>query len=136
MKFASHMGRVAAVLGFALALLSVAIASASAVELAGVKLDETAAVANQELKLNGAGIRYKFIIKVYVAGLYLAEKKNTLAEILPLPGAKRVTMVLLRDIESDSLGQAFMDGIRKNSDVTERSKIVNQMLNRATVAVL
>src|SRR5271165_57777 len=119
MKLASRIGRVAAMLGVAVALLSASVSSASAVEVAGVKLDETASVANQELKLNGAGIRYKFIIKVYVAGLYLAEKKSTLAEILALPGAKRVTMVLLRDIESDSLGQAFMDGIKKNSDINE-----------------
>jgi hypothetical protein len=101
---------------------------ASAVEIAGVKLDETASVANQELKLNGAGIRYKFIIKVYVAGLYLPEKKNTLTDILALPGAKRVTLVMLREMDSDTLGQAFMDGLKKNTDVAERSKIINQMI--------
>jgi hypothetical protein len=35
---------------------------------------------------------------------------------------------MLRDVDSDTFGQAFMDGIRKNSDIQERAKIVNQML--------
>lgn len=126
MKSSSWLGRIAATLGIVAALASASVASAF--EVAGVKLDETVTVANQDLKLNGAGIRYKFIIKVYVAGLYLPEKKNTLPDILALPGAKRVTLVLLRDIDPDSLGQAFMDGIRKNSDMSERSKIINQMV--------
>ena len=99
-----------------------------AAEVAGVKLDETVHVANQELKLNGAGIRYKAIFKVYVAGLYLSDKKSTVPEVLAAPGAKRIQIVLLRDISSEDFGQAFMTGMRKNSDIKERAKIINQML--------
>lgn len=99
-----------------------------AAEVAGVKLDETVHIANQELKLNGAGIRYKAIFKVYVAGLYLANKKSTVTDVLAVPGAKRIQIVPLRDVSSEDLGQAFMAGMRKNSDMAERSKIINQML--------
>jgi hypothetical protein len=120
------MSRALAILGVAVALASGSVASA--VEIAGVKLDETARVGDQDLKLNGAGIRYKVIFKVYVAGLYLAERKTNLPDILALPGAKRVTLVMLRDVDSDSFGQAFMDGIRKNSEIAERAKLVSQML--------
>jgi hypothetical protein len=116
----------AAALGMFVVLASFSIASA--MEVAGVKLDDSASVANQELKLNGAGIRYKFIIKVYVAGLYLPEKKSTPTDVIALPGAKRVTLVLLRDLDSETLGNAFMEGIRKNTDIAERAKIINQML--------
>ncbi|MDO8652830.1 MAG: chalcone isomerase family protein [Undibacterium sp.] len=101
---------------------------AAAVEIAGVKIDETAQVANQQLKLNGAGIRYKVIFKVYTAALYLAEKKTTTPEVLALPGAKRVSLVILRDLSSDDLGQRFMEGIRKNAEMSERAKLVNSML--------
>ncbi|MBV8666529.1 MAG: chalcone isomerase family protein [Burkholderiaceae bacterium] len=113
-----------AVLGMGMALL---VSFAEATEVAGVKFDDTAIVANQELKLNGAGIRHKFIVKVYVAGLYLPERKNTLTDILALPGSKRITLTLLRDIDPDTLGQAFMDGIKKNSDMNERARIIGQM---------
>lgn len=101
---------------------------AAAVEIAGVKIDETAQVANQQLKLNGAGIRYKVIFKVYTAALYLAEKKTTTPEVLALPGAKRVSLVILRDLSSDDLGQRFMEGIRKNAEMSERAKLVSSML--------
>lgn len=99
-----------------------------AMEVAGVKLDETARVANQELKLNGAGIRYKVVFKVYVAALYLGDKKSTVPEVLAVPGAKRIELVLLRDVSSEDLGQAFMAGMRKNSPIAERAKLINQML--------
>ena len=101
---------------------------AGAAEVAGVKLDETARVGNQELKLNGAGIRYKAFFKVYVAGLYLGDKKSTVPKVLAAPGARRIQIVLLRDVSSEDFGQAFMAGMRKNSDMSERAKIINQML--------
>lgn len=99
-----------------------------AVEVAGVKVDETSHVANQELKLNGAGIRYKAIFKVYVAALYLSNKKATEAEVLAAPGAKRIELTLLREVSSEDLGQAFMAGMRKNSPIAERAKLINEML--------
>lgn len=49
---------------------------AFALNVAGVKIDETAKFGNQDLKLNGAGIRYKVIFKVYAAAFYLADKKT------------------------------------------------------------
>jgi hypothetical protein len=102
--------------------------SAHAVEVGGVKLDDTIRVANQELKLNGAGIRYKAIFKVYVAGLYLADKKSTMQEVLSAPGAKRVTIVTLRDISSEELGRGFMSGIQQNIDRNEKSKLIGQLM--------
>lgn len=102
--------------------------SANAVEVAGVKLEESARVANQELKLNGAGIRHKAIFKVYVAGLYLSEKKTIAADVLAAPGAKRVTIVMLRDVSNEEFGRGFMSGIQQNGDRAEKGKIASQLL--------
>jgi hypothetical protein len=99
-----------------------------AIEVAGIKLDETVRVANQELKLNGAGIRSRAFFKVYVAALYIGDKKATVPEVLAAPGPKRIQIVLLRDASSEDFGQAFMSGMKKNSDIGERAKIINQML--------
>lgn len=96
--------------------------------IAGVKLDDTAQVGNQTLKLNGAGVRYKVIFKVYVAAMYLPELKSTTAEVLALPGAKRVSLVIMRDLSSDDLGNRFMDGLKKNLEYAERAKLVNSMV--------
>jgi hypothetical protein len=102
--------------------------TAVAVEVNGVKFDDTAKVAGKELKLNGAGMRTKFVIKVYAAGLYLPEKKSNVADIMKLDGPRRVTLVLMRDISSEDFGEAFMTGLNNNTDKAERSKILNQTM--------
>jgi hypothetical protein len=99
----------------------------AAEEVAGVKLDDTVQVANQNLKLNGAGIRYKVLFKVYVTALYLPEKKNSVAGVLASSGPRRVTLVMLRDITNEDFGRAFLSGIHQNSDRAEKSKLVMQL---------
>nr|WP_314625873.1 chalcone isomerase family protein [uncultured Janthinobacterium sp.] len=101
---------------------------ALAVDVGGVKLDETVQLANRELKLNGAGVRYKVIFKVYTIALYLPEKKSQLADILALPGPRRLEIVMLRDITSDELGQAFMQGLNRSSDQADRTRLLSQTM--------
>ncbi|RZI42830.1 lipoprotein transmembrane [Herbaspirillum sp. HC18] len=107
--------------------------NAQAAEVAGIKLDDTIKVANQELKLNGAGVRSWAVFKVYVAGLYLPEKKKTVPEVLAQNGPRRIRMVLLRDVNSEELGQAFMDGLNANSDKAEKAKFVNQTVKMGEI---
>lgn len=102
--------------------------TAQAVEIAGVKVDDTAKVANVELKLNGAGIRYKAIFKVYVAALYMTDRKTTPAEVFDQSGPKRVALTLRREVSSDSFSQAFMDGLNHNSTAEDKMKLFDQML--------
>ena len=127
MNFVSLINRRLAYIGVASALLFSAPVFAETT-VAGVKLDDTVQIGTQTLKLNGAGIRYKVVFKVYVASMYLPELKSTTAEVLALPGAKRISLVIMRDLSSDDLGQRFMEGIKKNLDVSERSKLINSML--------
>ncbi|MBR7799623.1 chalcone isomerase family protein [Undibacterium fentianense] len=127
MKFLLNIIRCCAA---AFAVLSVTSFGANAdnVTVSGVKLDETVQVGTQSLKLNGAGVRYKVFFKVYVAALYLPELKSTPADVLALPGAKRVTLVMMRDLSNDDLGQRFMDGLRNNLELDERAKLIKPMI--------
>ena len=100
---------------------------APAAEVAGVKLEDSVKVAGKELKLNGAGVRVRIVVKVYVLGLYLTEKKDTTAGVLDAPGPRRFTLTMMREVTGDELGQAFMAGITANTDKAERSKFVNQL---------
>lgn len=101
---------------------------AAAVEVGGVALDEQIKVGNSELKLNGAGIRTKAFFKVYVAALYLGDKKSSTAEVLSAAGPKRMTLTMLREVSSDQLSQALLDGINNNSSNEEKLQLFNQML--------
>jgi len=46
--------------------------------------------------LNGAGLRKRAFFRVYVAGLYLIEKRTSSQEVLALGGPKRVSITLMR----------------------------------------
>lgn len=106
-------------------LFAVASAGAQAAEVGGIKLDDRLRLAPgaPELVLNGAGIRTRMIFKVYVAGLYLPEKKGTTGEVLALAGPKRVAMTMLRDLSAQQLSEALADGIRNNSSAAEQEAL-------------
>jgi hypothetical protein len=107
--------------------LAVVLPAGAAIDVSGYKFEDTAKVAGKDLKLNGAGMRTKFVIKVYAAGLYLPEKKTTVAEVLKQDGPRRITLIMARDVSSDDFGKAFMDGLNENVDKAEKSKIVSQI---------
>lgn len=93
-------------------------------EFAGVKYEPSTQVANARLQLNGAGIRYKAVFKVYTAGLYLGSKAATTEAVLAAPGPKRMHIVMLRDIDANELGKLFTRGMQDNSPREEFSKSI------------
>jgi hypothetical protein len=103
------------------------------VELAGVKYPHSVQVAGHNLVLNGAGIRYKFIIKVYTAGLYMAAKASTPEAVLAAPGNKRMHVVMLREIDGNELGKLFTRGMQDNAPKEEFSKFIPGMLQMADI---
>ena len=98
-------------------------APALAAEVAGVRVDDRARVEATDLVLNGAGLRTKYFLNVYVAGLYLTEKKASGADVLALTGAKRVSMRLMRDLSAKQLTEALELGIRENTSSAEREAL-------------
>ena len=105
----------------------------ASIELAGVKYPPTMAVAGSNLVLNGAGIRYKFVIKVYTAGLYLASKAATPEAVLAEAGPKRIHVVMLRDIDANELGKLFTRGMQDNAPRDEFSKSIPGTLRMADI---
>lgn len=87
----------------------------TATEVAGVRFDNAIQLGGRELKLNGAGIRWKAIFKVYAAALYLAAPAGTPEAVLTAPGPKRIHLVLLRSISADEFGKILSAGIEKNA---------------------
>ncbi|QYF93679.1 chalcone isomerase family protein [Massilia sp. PAMC28688] len=99
----------------------------AAVDVAGVKYQETLPVGGKELMLNGAGVRTKFIIKVYTAGLYLQSKETTTEGVMKAEGPRRIRLVMMRDISSDDFGSAFMTGLNNNVSKEDKARIVGQI---------
>ncbi len=89
------------------------------------KFPTTTTVSEQKLQLNGAGIRYKAIFKVYAAGLYLPKTTKNAEEVLSMPGAKRVSMVFLRELDAKEFGKLMIAGVENN--VKDKKLLVNAM---------
>lgn len=88
---------------------------AEAVELEGIKLEDMQQVESSPLVLNGAGVRSIVIFKMYVAGLYLAEKQHSAAAILADGRLKRIALhVLVGEGATERFLNGFKKGIEKN----------------------
>jgi hypothetical protein len=108
-------------------LVALLAAPALAAEVAGVKVDDRVTVESSDLVLNGAGLRTKFFVNVYVAGLYLVQKKTSTADVLAQPGAKRVSMRLMRDLTAKQLVDALDEGIRDNTPAAEQESLKSRV---------
>ena len=108
-------------------------ARAEPITLAGVKYEDTAEVRGSKLQLNGAGIRYKTIIKVYTAGLYLTRKASTPEEIAAAPGPKRIQVVMLRDIDSAELGKLFTRAVEDNTSKADFSRLAPSLVRMGQI---
>ena len=102
-------------------------------DIAGIKLDNPVEVAGSKLALNGAGVRYKAVFPVYVAGLYLSQKAGTPEEVLAAPGPKRISITMLRSIDSAELGKLFVRGVEDNSPKSEMSKLVPGLMRMSQI---
>lgn len=107
--------------------------AAAQVTLSGVRYEDALEVRGQKLQLNGAGIRYKGPFKVYTAGLYLGKKSSTPEDALGLPGAKRVSVVMLRDIDAGELGKLFVRGVEDNMDKAAMSKLIPGLMRMSQI---
>lgn len=99
-------------------------ALATPLELSDVKLDESIKLHGATLQLNGAGIRYKAVFKVYVVALYLEKKALTPEEVIATPGFKRISITALRDIDANELGRGFTQAFEKNVPKIDMSRLV------------
>ena len=99
----------------------------AAKEVAGIKFEDKASVAGNEIALNGAGVRTRVVVKVYAMGLYLPEKKGVAAEAISAAGPKRAKIVLLRDLGAQQFVDALNDGLRKNHSEADLAKLKPQI---------
>lgn len=104
--------------------LSPTAALAQTLDLAGAKFPPAVSLAGQPLQLNGAGIRYRFVVKVYAAGLYLTSTAGTPEAVMSASGPKRLQVSMLREIDANELGRLFTRGMQDNATREEFSKLI------------
>ncbi len=114
-----------------LALSLILLASvATAKEVAGVKLPATVALGADPppLVLNGAGVRSKFFVKVYVGALYLPARTTDAAAILRHSGPVAVHMHFLHsEVSKEKLVDAWNDGFSANLSAAQRERLQDRI---------
>ena len=109
--------------------------TAFALDVGGVRIEEKIKVANQDLVLNGSGMRYAAagLVRVYVASLYLPQKRTTSAEIGALKGVKRMHLSLLREVNSNDFSKGLLGGMRANLPPAEQQKHFDALLKLGAI---
>ncbi len=99
-----------------LLLLGLATNPARAATLDGLTLADTYPVQGQTLVLNGMGIRTLtvFHVRVYVAGLYLAQKSRDARAIIDSPTSKVVLLQFLHTASKSDIEKQYREGEQKN----------------------
>jgi hypothetical protein len=97
------------------AALTLTAATAGAATVAGVNIEDTVTVGGQKLVLNGAALRKKFVVKVYVGALYLPSKQNNAAGIIAADAPRRQVMHFLYDVDKAKMVEAWEDGLKDNT---------------------
>ncbi|MEN8760789.1 MAG: chalcone isomerase family protein [Thiogranum sp.] len=113
---------------FYISLLLPPLLAQAETKIAGIELADSYQVGQQSLLLNGAGIRSKLFIKIYVGALFLGKTSNSPAAILASTGAKSMQMTMLyKEVEAKKITQGWNDGFEANLNDVELKALENRL---------
>lgn len=101
--------------------------NASALEIEGIRLDDKAQLGEARLQLNGAGLRTRLFLNIYVGALYLPQKQTSADAIIADEHERRVALHMLRGLSSKKLFSAFDEAIKKNHTPAELGALDPQL---------
>jgi long-chain acyl-CoA synthetase len=120
-----HGGRGLRGVALALTLAALAADVASAAEVGGVKLDDRVSVGGRQLALNGAGVRAKLLVKIYVVSLYLPQPAKDPREVFART-PRRIQMNMLLDAPSEEIAKAILDTMADNNSAAQLAAVKAQ----------
>src|SRR5579864_4833926 len=86
--------------------MALSVAPVRGSEVSGVSIPQVVSVAGEQLRLNGMGLVKKAFFKVYVVGLYLEKPTTDGRAAITTDEAKRIVIVMLRDVSREEFVQA------------------------------
>jgi long-chain acyl-CoA synthetase len=112
----------------ALSMLAVSL-TLDAAEVSGIRVEDKITLGGRDLILNGAGLRTRLIIKVYVGALYLPERATTAQAALSKDEPRRMSMTLQRDVDYEQLLEAMRAGLADNNSQADLDGIRREIDN-------
>ncbi|SFM49425.1 chalcone isomerase family protein [Marinobacter zhejiangensis] len=108
------------------------VAPASALTVNGVDVPDTYAAQDSELTLNGAGIRSKWFLDLYIGGLYVPEKASDATAIINADEPQAITLHIISGmITSEKMTSATLEGFESatGGDLSAIQSDVEAFLN-------
>jgi len=97
--------------------LLIAATTSEAKDIAGIKMPDNLETGKSQLILNGAGVRTKFFLDLYVGGLYLMKKNNDPQEIINAEEPMAIRLHIVSSmITSEKMEKATREGFEKATD--------------------
>jgi hypothetical protein len=101
--------------------------------LAGVTLPDTTQLGGKTLVLNGMGVRTKYMVKVYVAGMYLQQKSSDADAIIKADAPKQIVMKFLHGASKSQMTDAFDESFSNNTP--DATKTMGSDIDRLLAAL-
>lgn len=101
--------------------------AAAQVTVEGQTFEPRARVAQQDLALNGVGLRAVAWLKGYAAGLYLPQRSTSADAVLAMPGAKRLQLRMLQEVSTQEFVKAFDRGVKRNTPEADLPGLQSRM---------
>jgi len=108
---------------------------AHAKKLRGIELPEATTIGGDDLVLNGAGVRTRLIIKLYVGSLYTTTKSSDAAAILDADEPMAIRLNIISDLLTrDKMVKALKKGFNSSTggDTSAIQPQIDQMLGLMT----
>lgn len=94
----------------------------------GVKVEGTLKVGNKDLQLNGAGLREKVFIDLYVVGLYTTTKSSDANKIINADEHMAITLDIVSSlVTQDKMIEAVQDGFENSATSKERKALKSKI---------
>lgn len=113
-------------------LLAFVATQASAANIAGVNMPDQVQYGGKTLVLNGAGIRKKFLMKLYVSGLYLTTKSKDADAILKADEPMSIRLAITSSmINPERMKSTTLEGFQRamGGNTTPLKKEIDQLMN-------
>ncbi len=90
-----------------------------AAKIAGESIPDSLDAQGTALSLNGAGVRKKWMFKVYVGALYTQAKSSNAKAIISADENQAIKLVMLRDVSGEKMSSAISEGFANVVDIND-----------------
>ncbi len=94
-----------------------------AAEVEGIGVEDAVEVDGARLELNGAGMRTVYIVKAYVAALYVPVRSQRSEVLLAQKGPRRLSLTMLADLSAEWFTERFLAALRDNAREAELARL-------------